>query len=64
MRHRVAVVCASLAVAFAVYAAESDTFTPAQRGFWSLVAVKRQAVPFIVGQAEGWLRRRVSGPAP
>ena len=41
MRHRVVVLCASLAVAFAVYAAESGPFTPAQRNFWSLVPVKR-----------------------
>ncbi len=40
MRHRVVVLCASLAVAFAVYAAESDPFTPAQRNFWSLQPVK------------------------
>ena len=47
MRHRFLVLGGSLAVAFAVYAAETDTFTPAQRGFWSLQPVKRSAVPAV-----------------
>ncbi len=51
---RAVVLCASLAVAFAVYAAESDTFTPAQRNFWSLVPVKQQAVPAVKNQA--WVK--------
>jgi hypothetical protein len=51
MRHRVVVLFASLALAFAVYAAESDPFTPAQRNFWSLVPVKRQTVPAVKNQA-------------
>ncbi|MEO8051163.1 MAG: DUF1549 and DUF1553 domain-containing protein [Acidobacteriota bacterium] len=51
---RAAVLCASLAIAFAVYAAESDTFTPPQRNFWSLVPVKQQAVPAVKNQS--WVK--------
>src|SRR5689334_12460984 len=57
MRHRVVVLCATLAVAFAVYAAESGPFTPAQRNFWSLVPVKRQAVPAVKNQA--WVKNPI-----
>src|SRR5579872_2285427 len=57
MRHRVVVLCASLALAFAVYAAESDTFTPAQRNFWSLVQVKHQTVPAVKNQA--WVKNPI-----
>lgn len=57
MRHRVVVLCASLAVALAVYAAESGPFTPAQRNFWSLVPVKRQAVPAVKNQA--WVKNPI-----
>jgi len=57
MRHRVVVLCASLAVAFAVYAAESGPFTPAQRNLWSLLPVKHQAVPAVKNQA--WVKNPI-----
>ena len=57
MRHRVVVLCASLAVAFAVYAAESGPFTPAQRNLWSLAPVKHQAVPAVKNQA--WVKNPI-----
>src|SRR5580765_4285412 len=57
MHRRVVVLCASLAVALAVYAAESGPFTPAQRNFWSLVPVKRQAVPAVKNQA--WVKNPI-----
>jgi hypothetical protein len=43
-----------LAVAFAVYAAETDAFTAAQRNFWSLQPVKKQAVPPVNDKA--WVK--------
>jgi hypothetical protein len=57
MRYRVVVLCASLTLAFAVYAAESGAFTPAQRNFWSLVPVKHQAVPTVKNQA--WVKNPI-----
>ena len=52
MRHRVVVLCASLAVAFAVYAAESGPFTPAQRNFWSLVPLTDPQPPSDFGELQ------------
>jgi hypothetical protein len=54
MRHRVVLLCSGLAVAFALCAAESDTFTAAQRNFWSLQPVKKSPVPAVRDQA--WVK--------
>ena len=37
-----------------VYTAESDTFTPAQRGFWSLQQVKKTPVPAV--KTQQWVK--------
>src|SRR6204780_4257430 len=51
MRHRFVLLGSCLAVAFALYAADTDTFTAAQRSFWSLQPVKKQAVPAVKDRA-------------
>jgi hypothetical protein len=58
MRHRLVLqrvlLGSCLAAAFALYAAETDTFTAAQRNFWSLQPVKKQAVPAVKDKA--WVK--------
>ena len=54
MRHRIVLLGGCLAVAFALYEAETDTFTAAQRNFWSLQPVKKQAVPVVKDKA--WVK--------
>jgi hypothetical protein len=54
MRHRFVLLGGSLALAFALYAAGTDTFTPAQRNFWSLQPAKKQAVPTVKDKA--WVK--------
>ncbi len=58
MRHRLVHQCvllgSCLAAAFALYAAETDTFTVAQRNFWSLQPVKKQVVPAVKDKA--WVK--------
>ena len=53
MRHRVVLLGCCL-VACALYAAETATFTPAQRNFWSLQAVKKAPVPAVKNQS--WVK--------
>jgi hypothetical protein len=54
MRRRFVLLGGSLAIAFALYAAGTDTFTPAQRNFWSLQPVKKQAVPEVKNKS--WVK--------
>jgi hypothetical protein len=56
MRHRFALLGGCL-VAFALYAAESYTFTPVQRNFWAFQPVKKAAVPAVKNQQ--WVKSPV-----
>jgi Protein of unknown function (DUF1553)/Protein of unknown function (DUF1549) len=57
MPYRLALLGGCLAAAFALYAAEGDTFTPAQRTFWSLQPVKRQDPPAVKDKA--WVKTAI-----
>jgi hypothetical protein len=54
MRHRILPLLGCLAVALALYAADSDPFTAAQRSFWSLQPVVKSAVPEVKNKA--WVK--------
>ncbi len=54
MRHRSLLISCSLAVALALSAAETDPFTAAQRGFWSLQPVHKSPIPKVRDQA--WVK--------
>ena len=54
MRHQCVLLGGCLAVALALCAAETGTFTEAQRNFWSLQPVKKQAVPEVKDKA--WVK--------
>lgn len=56
MRHRVVLLGCCL-VACALYAAETVSFTPAQRSFWSLQPVKKSPVPAVKNQS--WVKTPV-----
>jgi hypothetical protein len=49
-----ALLCGCLAATFALYAAESGTFTPAQRNFWAFKPVIKSPVPAVKNQA--WVK--------
>ena len=51
---RAALVCSCLAFTFALYAAESGTFTAAQRNFWSLKPVQKSPVPAV--KDKSWVK--------
>ena len=53
-RHLTAAIAGLALTAGIVYTAETDTFTPAQRNFWSLQPVKKAPVPPVKNRA--WVK--------